>query len=106
MAKPLTNCPNCGGVLDSLGHCHYCGTNAKIGTNVVDIGQFGECDITLNFRKGDNVYIYPLRGTITEMQFQFTTEPTTCFYSDNVIVQKINRQMVSFTFDGELKDRE
>lgn len=92
--KPMTNCPNCGGVLDDLGHCHYCGTNIKIGTNAVDIDQFGECDITLNFRKGNNVYIYPLRGTITEMQI--TNEPTTCFYANNVVVQTVYSQRVIY----------
>lgn len=25
-AKKITNCPNCGAVLSSDGHCEYCGT--------------------------------------------------------------------------------
>lgn len=102
--KPITNCPNCGGVLDNLGHCDYCGANVKIGTNAVDIGQSGECDITLNFRRGNSVYIYPLRGAITKLTVP--REPTASFYAENVLFQSVYSQRVSFTFEGDLKGAE
>ena len=26
MIRPLKNCPNCGGILEDTGRCHYCGS--------------------------------------------------------------------------------
>lgn len=84
----MSNCPNCGGVLDRAGHCGYCGTNVVPNLNIFSGNAFSYGSITeLNINVTDpwgTTFTIPLRGSIdgvevkmdmgmdTEVEFTFT----------------------------------
>lgn len=96
----ITNCPNCGAVLNN-GKCAYCGTNVKLG-NTIDVLENGTCELTLQIRKGNNIYVFPLVGHICSVTRQFdTAEISTC--DERYDCSIACAQRVSFDFEGYLK---
>lgn len=67
MRQMLTNCPNCGGVLESNGYCPYCCTKVRY-ANEVDIegrGGFNfhdQVELMFRVKKGDETVIFPVVG--------------------------------------------
>lgn len=89
----VTNCPNCGGVLDAAGHCEYCKTNVVPTLSIFNGNTFGYGSITeLNINVmdpwGNNLTI-PLRGSID------CVEVSLCSYEENE---------VTFTFTGRIRE--
>lgn len=66
----ITNCPNCGGILERGGHCPYCGADINIVHDIIvsDRTMLGE-DVELNLvmRHGKTVNILPLKGRISNI---------------------------------------
>ena len=68
--KQITNCPNCGGILERGGHCPYCGTDINIvhDINISDRTMMGEdVEINLVMRNGKNVSVLPLKGRVSNI---------------------------------------
>lgn len=65
----VTNCPNCGGVLNE-GKCPYCDTQVRF-ANELDIKTeniYGEVvTISLNVKRGNKTIIYPFVGHLHEI---------------------------------------
>lgn len=89
----MTNCPNCGAVLDKAGHCAYCKTNVVQTLSIFNGDTFGYGSITeLNINVmdpwGNNLTI-PLRGSI------YGVEVSLGVYEENE---------VEFTFRGRIRE--
>ena len=72
----ITNCSNCGGVLDRTGLCPYCGTTYKKINNIEQFIQTSngkvtyssEIDINISFvDQNNNVFILPVSGKFSDI---------------------------------------
>lgn len=72
-----TNCPNCGGTLLDSGKCPYCGTIVRYANELsLDISEYGYIEpitLKLMIKKGDTVYIVPLKGAINSITQSYDT---------------------------------
>lgn len=72
MRQMLTNCPNCGGVLESNGYCPYCCTKVRY-ANEVDIEGSGgfnfhdQIELMFRVKRGDEIVIFPVVGYFDEI---------------------------------------
>ena len=101
----ITNCPNCAGVLKN-GKCEYCDTQI-IYPNSIDIFEFGKCEITLQIKREDNIYILPLRGRIEHITRTFDTNNSYNLVSyDGSIIKTIKAgpDIIDFSFCGIIKE--
>lgn len=89
----ITNCPNCGAVLDAAGHCAYCKTNVVPTLSIFNGDAFGYGSIIeLNINVTDpwgNSFTIPLRGSIGSVEVSSNE------YEENE---------VEFTFTGRVKN--
>lgn len=71
MRKLITNCPNCGGALESNGRCPFCGTHVRFANELdLQVGNFSRSEpieILLTMQLGDQTIIYPLIGAINNI---------------------------------------
>lgn len=86
----MSNCPNCGGVLNKESHCDYCGTNVIPYLNIFN--AFGNPTIELNVSitnpRGEKFTI-PLIGKIGTLEMSLNS------FEEND---------VEFTFEGRIRD--
>lgn len=90
----ITNCPNCGAVIDRAGNCGYCGSRLVqtldiFHGNAFEYGSITELNINVMDPYGKN-FIIPLRGSIEGVEI-------TCGgpYEENE---------VEFTFRGRIRE--
>lgn len=95
-----TNCPNCSGRLVN-GSCMFCGTRMFV-TDTLNIGEFGQCDINLQVKRGNDIYIIPLTGIVREIAF--TSEPVTAAFGDSKYILERTAENVEFTFEGSVRN--
>lgn len=98
----ITNCRNCGGILDRYGHCPYCGTNYKK-LNQIDIEDFELIDIEIRIKRNDNTFILPVRGHISEIEISQDTADISLF-AKNTILKTYGYSSLRFEFDGVVVD--
>lgn len=89
----ITNCPNCGAVLDAAGHCAYCKTNVVPTLSIFNGNTFGydriiELNINVTNPWGNNFTI-PLRGSIDGVE---------------VSLSPFEENEVEFTFRGRIRE--
>lgn len=99
----MTNCPNCGGVLDITGHCEYCNTNVTPSLNVLVGYGCKVVEMNINILDSDGKqHLLPLEGYVNDMSF--TSEPTsTTDYAGNTVMI-MNNTEVEFTFRGRIRE--
>ena len=89
----ITNCPNCGGVLDRTGNCGYCGTKVVPSLNIFNGNAFEYGSITeLNINITDpygKTFTIPLRGSIGCVEVSMNSP--------------YEEEEVEFTFTGRIR---
>lgn len=95
----ITNCSNCGGILDKYGHCNYCGTTYKR-PNQVDIPEDTVTDIELRFQRGKEVFILPLTGRISSLEIIPEYESYTMM--NGMVCKAKLGTTVNFEFNGSV----
>lgn len=90
----ITNCPNCGSVLNSTGKCYYCGTTVVPSLDVFRSNAFGYRSITeLNINVIDSygkAFTIPLIGNIESVKVSMNSP-----YEENEI---------EFNFVGRIRN--
>ena len=103
MRQLKTNCPNCGGILES-GKCPYCGTKVQAANEldiICDTMGMHNIELTLNIRQGDIIYQIPLEGRIDNINISNDI----CSATDSLghtIKTFVTQQCVDFIFSGRL----
>lgn len=89
----ITNCPNCGAVLDAAGRCAYCKTNVVPTLSIFNGDTFSYGSITeLNINVTDpwgNTFTIPLRGSIGCVEVSMNSP--------------YEEEEVEFTFTGRIR---
>ena len=84
MRRLMSNCPNCGGVLDESGYCPYCETKVRF-ANEIDItsGLFGSenVELMIHINQGDETILLPVIGKIRSINI--ITNPEYGYCADN-----------------------
>lgn len=89
----MTNCPNCGAVLDKAGNCGYCKTRVVptldiFNSNAFGYGSITELNINVMHPEG-KFFTIPLEGHIESVEVTLNT------YEENE---------VEFTFRGRIRE--
>lgn len=89
----ITNCPNCGAVLDAAGHCAYCKTRVVPTLDIFNGNAFGYGSITeLNINvmhPAGKFFTIPLEGHIDSVE---------------VSSSSFEENEVTFTFTGRIRN--
>lgn len=97
----MNNCPNCGAPLVQ-NRCEYCGAIIRR-PNTVDVFENGECEITLQMKHGNEIYILPLVGHIGSITRSFNTIDITS-YNDECIKRICGPDSIEFNFEGYIRE--
>lgn len=97
----ITNCRNCGAPLNENGYCGYCGTTFKR-PNIMAIPENQTMDLELRFQKGNEIFILPLRGSISSLGMK--TNYYDCSTMDGTEMRYKSSTEVEFEFEGVITD--
>ena len=99
----ITNCPNCGGELQSTGECKYCGTHVRF-ENELNISAGERVEILIKkTEKHDGkecISLVPFRGFLTSIDFRWPELECADLYCTKPIYIFPQRPTVRLEFEG------
>ena len=98
MRMLITNCPNCGGVLND-GKCPYCDTQVRF-ANELDIQAndlYGSrVEISLNVKNGNETIVYPFVGYLHEASIDYSD----CYHHSGCRTIRCGYPSARLVFEG------